>query len=129
MRVLHCRASPGLGTCTVRAARRQQAAHPSAAQVAVVRMKHHLSGSSACFFGFFLPVAGSGRAGPNRGGDTRPRAPRPAPVQVGSDFVCCSPLWDPTGNTPRVAAIMMFEQLCLVAESKAAKKDQGGGGL
>ena len=37
---------------------------------------------------------------------------------VGADFVCCSPLWDPTGNTPRVAANMMFEQLCLVAEAR-----------
>ena len=37
---------------------------------------------------------------------------------VGTDFVCASPLWDPTGNTPRVAAVMMFEQLCLVAEAR-----------
>jgi guanidinopropionase len=37
---------------------------------------------------------------------------------VGTDFVCCSPVWDPTGNTPRVAAVMMFEQLCLVAEAR-----------
>jgi guanidinopropionase len=38
---------------------------------------------------------------------------------VGSDFVCTSPVWDVTGNTPRVAANMMFEQLCLVAEARA----------
>ena len=38
---------------------------------------------------------------------------------VGTDFVCTSPLWDPTGNTPRVAAVMMFEQLCLVAEARS----------
>ena len=38
---------------------------------------------------------------------------------VGTDFVCTSPLWDATGNTPRVAAVMMFEQLCLVAEARA----------
>ena len=37
---------------------------------------------------------------------------------VGSDFVCTSPVFDSTGNTPRVAAVMMFEQLCLVAEAR-----------
>ena len=38
---------------------------------------------------------------------------------VGTDFVCCSPVWDTTNNTPRVAANMMFEQLCLVAEARS----------
>lgn len=38
---------------------------------------------------------------------------------VGTDCVECSPVWDPTGNTPRVAAVMMFEQLCLVAEARS----------
>lgn len=37
---------------------------------------------------------------------------------VGTDFVCTSPVYDSTGNTPRVAAVMMFEQLCLVAEAR-----------
>lgn len=52
---------------------------------------------------------------------------------VGTDFVCASPLWDVTGNTPRVAAVMMFEQLCLVAEARSihgspyAKKAGGAG--
>eukprot|EP00271_Cylindrocystis_brebissonii_P006874 TRINITY_DN19759_c0_g1_i1.p1 TRINITY_DN19759_c0_g1~~TRINITY_DN19759_c0_g1_i1.p1 ORF type:complete len:462 (-),score=34.53 TRINITY_DN19759_c0_g1_i1:253-1638(-) len=42
---------------------------------------------------------------------------------VGADFVCCSPPWDTTGNTSRVAANMMFEMLCLLAESRS--KNQG----
>eukprot|EP00898_Chlorokybus_atmophyticus_P001183 jgi/Chlat1/2065/Chrsp17S00162 len=41
---------------------------------------------------------------------------------VGADFVCTSPAYDPTGNTPRVAANMMFEMLCLLAESRARRK-------
>lgn len=41
---------------------------------------------------------------------------------IGADFVCTSPLWDPTGSTPRVAANMMFELLCLLAESRAQTK-------
>lgn len=43
---------------------------------------------------------------------------------VGADFVCTSPPWDPTGNTPRVAANMIFEQLCLVAESIHRQRKQ-----
>lgn len=38
---------------------------------------------------------------------------------VGADFVCTSPPWDPSGNTSRVAANMMFEMLCLLAEFRA----------
>lgn len=37
---------------------------------------------------------------------------------VGTDFVCTSPVYDVTGNTGRVAAVMAFEQLCLVAEAR-----------
>lgn len=46
------------------------------------------------------------------------RALRGANV-VGTDFVCTSPVYDSTGNTPRVAAVMAFEQLCLVAEARS----------
>ena len=43
---------------------------------------------------------------------------------VGGDFVCTSPPFDPTGNTQRVAANMMFEMLCLLAEARSQRKGE-----
>ena len=37
---------------------------------------------------------------------------------VGGDVVEVSPPFDPSGNTALVGATMMFEILCLLAESK-----------
>ena len=41
---------------------------------------------------------------------------------VGGDVVEVSPPFDPTGNTALVAATMMYEILCLLAEAVAARK-------
>ena len=40
---------------------------------------------------------------------------------VGGDVVEVAPQYDPTTNTARVGAQMMFEILCLLAESRAAR--------
>jgi guanidinopropionase len=40
---------------------------------------------------------------------------------VGGDVVEVSPPFDPSGNTALVGATMMFEILCLLAESRAAR--------
>ncbi len=41
---------------------------------------------------------------------------------VGGDVVEASPQYDPTTNTARAAAQMMFEILCLLAEAKAGRR-------
>ncbi len=86
-----------------------------------------LVGDAPCYVTFDVdaldPAYALGTGSPEDGGLTTLEAQlllrglRGANV-VGTDFVCTSPLWDPTGNTPRVAAVMMFEQLCLVAEAR-----------
>ena len=43
---------------------------------------------------------------------------------VGGDVVEVAPQYDPTTNTARAAAQMMFEILCLLADAKAGKKAQ-----
>jgi agmatinase len=47
---------------------------------------------------------------------------------VGGDVVEVAPQYDPTTNTARAAAQMMFEILCLLAEAKAAKRKGEGTG-
>ncbi len=42
---------------------------------------------------------------------------------VGGDVVEVAPPFDPTGNTALVAATMMYEILCLLAEAVAARRD------
>jgi len=42
---------------------------------------------------------------------------------VGGDVVEVAPPFDPSGNTALVGASMMFESLCLVADSLSARKD------
>jgi guanidinopropionase len=42
---------------------------------------------------------------------------------VGADVVEVSPPFDPSGNTALVAATMMFEILCLLAEAVATRRD------
>jgi guanidinopropionase len=41
---------------------------------------------------------------------------------VGGDVVEVSPPFDPSGNTALVAATMMFEILCVLADSVSKKK-------
>ncbi len=41
---------------------------------------------------------------------------------VGGDVVEVAPPFDPTGNTALVAATMMYEILCLLAEAVAARR-------
>lgn len=43
---------------------------------------------------------------------------------IGADAVEVSPPYDASGNTALVAATMMWEMLCVIAESVAARKDQ-----
>ena len=42
---------------------------------------------------------------------------------IGGDVVEVAPPFDPSGNTALVGATMMFEILCVVAESVAARRD------
>ncbi len=42
---------------------------------------------------------------------------------IGGDVVEVAPPFDPTGNTALVAATMMYEILCLLAEAVAARRD------
>jgi len=41
---------------------------------------------------------------------------------IGGDVVEVAPPFDPSGNTALVAATMMYEILCVVASSVAARK-------
>jgi agmatinase len=41
---------------------------------------------------------------------------------VGGDVVEVAPQYDPTTNTARAGAQMMFEILCLLAEAKAGRR-------
>jgi guanidinopropionase len=47
---------------------------------------------------------------------------------IGGDVVEVAPPFDPTGGTALVGATMMFEILCLVADSFAASRDKRGAG-
>ena len=42
---------------------------------------------------------------------------------IGGDVVEVAPPFDPSGNTALVGATMMFEILCVVAESVAARRN------
>ena len=44
---------------------------------------------------------------------------------VGGDVVEVAPPFDPSGNTALVGATMMYEILCLLAESVAARRGAG----
>ncbi len=51
-----------------------------------------------------------------------PLPPAVVVVVVGGDVVEVAPPFDPSGNTALVGATMMFEILCVVAESVARRK-------
>jgi len=42
---------------------------------------------------------------------------------IGADVVEVAPPFDPSGNTALVAATMMYEILCLLAEAAASRKE------
>jgi guanidinopropionase len=97
---------------------------------AVIAEARRVVGAGACYLSFDVdgidPVYTPGTGTPEIGGYTAHEAQRMVRGLagldiVGADVVEVAPPYDPSGNTALVAATMMFEILCLLAERVAAR--------